>query len=448
MKRKKLLILIIILIVMLIILTVCVIGLKQQIQYNIISEDEGITDIIIDSKLKKVSNRNNFYVVKSCINKFYTSYTTIYESENDNYVMDEEAKTSIEKEQKENAEIIYNMLDSKYIEFKGITKENILTKLEKINDSIVNITNMYVSEKSNNILIYIVNGTLRERMTGEISNFEMMVEVDSINKTFTVFLQDYIDEKYKDLQLGKDIDIEVPENIEKNENNLYDFRSISDDTYSTDLLNKYKEEILYNSELAYEHLDEEYRNKRFGTLENFKIYAKNNVRRNVIMQIDKYQKTVKDGYTQYVCIDQNGNYYIFKETAVMQYSLILDTYTIDLPEFIEKYNNSAENEKVMLNIQKILEALNSGDYKYVYDKLDNTFKANYFKTQANFEEYIKKNFYTQNKITYGDYQKNGDVYIYNVQISDLNNNNSVAKSKKIVMQLKEGTDFVMSFNVE
>ena len=37
----------------------------------------------------------------------------------------------------------------------------------------------------------------------------------------------------------------------------------------------------------------------------------------------------------------------------MQYSVILDTYTIDLPEYIQKYNEATQNGKVALCMNKI-----------------------------------------------------------------------------------------------
>lgn len=57
---------------------------------------------------------------------------------------------------------------------------------------------------------------------------------------------------------------------------------------------------------------------------------------------------------QYICVDQTGKYLIFKEKSIMDYEIILDTYTIDLPEFVEQYNSSSEDKKVQFNIQKFL----------------------------------------------------------------------------------------------
>lgn len=143
---------------------------------------------------------------------------------------------------------------------------------------------------------------------------------------------------------------------------------------------------------------------------------------------------------------KNGNYYIFDVTAVYRYTLILDTYTIDLPEFIEKYYGTEPTEKVALNIQKIFEAINNKDYNYVYGKLADGFKKNYFPTLDSFEKYAKEKFYDRNEVEYLFYEKESEEYYsYTIKISDKDTGKS--KNLKIIMQLQSGTNFVMSFNV-
>ena len=88
------------------------------------------------------------------------------------------------------------------------------------------------------------------------------------------------------------------------------------------------------------------------------------------------------------------------------------------------------------------------DYEYVYGKLDDTFKSTNFKTEADFEKYIKENLYDINKIAYRTKNKTGDVYIYGLIISDGSGVKRETLNKDIIMQLKEGTDFVMSFNIK
>ena len=59
----------------------------------------------------------------------------------------------------------------------------------------------------------------------------------------------------------------------------------------------------------------------------------------------QYQKSVYNDYTQYVVLDENGRYYIFKESSVMNYSVLLDMYTVELQEFTDKYNSAKGEEK-------------------------------------------------------------------------------------------------------
>lgn len=198
----------------------------------------------------------------------------------------------------------------------------------------------------------------------------------------------------------------------------------------------------------YELLDKDYKQAKFGSLEKFKQYIEKN--KSEIIGINPQQYQVTDGENntkQYVIIDQNGHYYIVREKGVLDYTLILDTYTIDLPEFTAKYNNSTDEQKVLLNIQKCFEAINGQDYQYVYNKLDETFRNNNFKTLAEFEVYAKKNFFSKNKLAVGKAEKQGNLYLYDITISDSTGKDSVTKKKNFVMQLKEGTDFVMSFGI-
>ena len=429
MKSKKfILILIVLLILLLIAMVILLKCFKVREEKYVADPPIEVPQRKIETNLSKVTNVSNYYAVKSCVDKFYSYYAMSFE--NNSY-----------------SENLYNILDTEYMTFKNITKDNILKQLPKINNSVIDIENMYVSEQQNDMYIYIVDGALREKATSQITNFRIMINIDSSNRTFSVLLDDYIKSKYPKLNLNDKLTVNVSSIPIKGTDNLYEFNNISESTYVSDLFSKYKEEILFNTNFAYDNLDEEYRNKRFGSLEEFNKYVKSNVKNNVTMKVSKYNKTVNDGITQYVCLDQNGKEYIFKETAVMDYKMILDTYTIDLPEFVEKYNNAQNNQKVLMNIQKVLEAINAGDYKYVYSKLDDTFKQNNYAQLSNFEQYVKNNLYVNNIVGYKDYQKNGEVYVYNIQLTDATGVNSKIIKMKVVMALQQGTDFVLSFSI-
>lgn len=444
--KKWIIVLAILMIIMITILYIILMNQNKNGNTNnnqpTIKEEELVNTYEIEKELQPVKNRIDFYSVRECVNKYYSYYAVMFNAK-EYYGTEDE---SILKEAEEqNSSVLYNMIDNEYIQAKSVTINNLKSKLEEIENVNVNISNMYVSQKTNNISVYLVKGNLQGK---NIKQFEIIVKLDVLNRTFSIIPQEYVKEKYNDLIIGEEIEIGVPENIEKNDNNIYSYNVITDETYVKDLLNQLKSEMRYSSKLVYERLNEEYKSKKFETLENFKKHLDSNKEEYLTMQVVKYQKTVTDDYTQYVCIDNYGNYYIFRENAIMDYTLILDTYTIDLPEFIEKYNNASESEKVLLNIQRIFDAINDEDYKYVYNKLDKTFKNNNFKTEADFEQYIKETLFSKNKLNYSEYQKSGDLHIYKLIIANDNDTNTQTINKTFVMKLLKGTDFVFSFNKE
>ena len=104
-------------------------------------------------------------------------------------------------------------------------------------------------------------------------------------------------------------------------------------------------------------------------------------------------------------------------------------------------------ERAGLNLQKVVDAMNNGDYEYVYNKLDETFRANNFPTLESFEQYIQNNLYTSANVEFSNYKNSGELHIFDATFTDKSNENSNAITKTFIVKLLEGTDFVMSFNV-
>jgi len=382
----------------------------------------------VDSKIQKVTDKNEYYMVSNSVKKFYSYYSLMYEN------IDEE-----------NIEKVYSLLHENYISYKKLTLENTRTVLSGIKSSVVNIYDMYVSKQNENISIYIVKGLLREEISKKQTEFQIIIQIDSQNGTFSVILEDYIQEKFKNINIGNTIKIEPLNSIKENRYNLYVKEDIEETVYVLDLFNRYKEELLYNSSLAYAHLDEEYRSKKFGTLSDFEEYLEKNITRIDNTKLSVYQKIKLNAYTQYICIDNYGYYFIFRETGIMEYTVLLDTYTIDLPEFTNKYYIANTVEKVGYNIQKCLDAINSKDYAYVYNKLDFEFKAVNYPTLESFESEMKTKLFEQNEVKSVSATNEGETYIYKLTITDVKDNKKEQKVT-IIMQLRQGTDFVMSLS--
>lgn len=245
--------------------------------------------------------------------------------------------------------------------------------------------------------------------------------------------------------------------IGKNKCNEFEFITVTEEELVTKYLEDYKKNALNYPENAYDSLDVSYRNKKFGNIENYEQYIQENKAIIKNLQLTKYLINSYDNYEEYICIDQYNNYYIFHVTSVMKYTLLLDTYTTDLPEFTEKYNKANEQQRVALNINKVFSAINAKDYKYVYSKLADSFKSNYFESEEKLKDYLTDKLFEKNTVNYKTFSQEGtNIYTYQIELSD-SSTSEVKEGKgvqlgrikmNIVMQLNEGTDFVMSFSVE
>ncbi len=417
--------------------------MKRQEQ-NLEKKYTYIEDIQPESKIEVVESRNEFYTVKDCISKYYT-YCAIVSNPAEYY--GDTQQDVLTQAKNENAQIIYNMLDTEYKEVEGITELNIVDKVEKSTNSIVDIENMQVSAGKNGISAYIANGTLRDKKTKEVKAFQVIVRIDATNDTFSILPKEYVSKKYPNIEDKNTLEELLQTPIKTNANNKYIFRTVAEDVYAIDLFDNFKERLEYHQETMYDNLDEEYKTTKFAALTEFKVYIQNRYKKIETLKAESFSKSKKENYTQYIYIDANGDYYIFKETAPMKYTAILDTYTIDIPEFTKKYETSKAQEKVILNINKFMQSINDKDYKYAYNILAESFKQSNFKSQAEFESYIKTNWFENNKF---DYEKFGDesntYYTYQVKVTDKTGMNNKQMTKTFIVLLEEGTDFKLSFN--
>ena len=116
--------------------------------------------------------------------------------------------------------------------------------------------------------------------------------------------------------------------------------------------------------------------------------------------------------------------------------------------FKETYENAEDYKKVQMNIDKFFQMINRKDYKTAYSCLAQSYRDNYFKTQDEFEKYVKNNFYTYNKVSYQKYEQKGNkLYIFSIKLEDITGENAEKKEVKIIMQLNDDLDFEMSFGM-
>lgn len=436
---KKLIIIFAVILVIVLIVFAIVLTNQQEQGTQIDSKEQNIiemTDQIEEEKMSKVEAREKFYIVKQSVYSYLDIINTrnsIYYGYNDNNEM-----TKLYDENDK----IYNLLSTSYIQNNNITKDNIDKFIKKIDSKALFVPLEVKYRGSENLYKYAISGYITDLQYNILQKIYLIVNLDLNNNTFSIEPIAEVD-NIQNVDLGT----EELQPIKQNADNTVDYITANEQYVSNDYLDTFKKMMLSKPEAAFSRLDEEYREKRFTDLEGFIKYINKN--RNTILTITlhQYQSNNFDGYTQYVCIDQYGNYYIFNEKDVMNYSVMLDTYTVDIPQFTETYNSSSDADKGLLNINKVTEAMNKRDYNFIYSKLDETFKHNNFKTLEDFEDYWNKNLYEQNDIQVTGYQNSGDLHIYTVTIKDKNNASSQAITKNFIVKLTDGTNFVMSFNV-
>lgn len=442
---KKIIIIIFILIITIIITLVMLKNLNRQkgiLQNEVLSEGEDLEEIE-EIKMKPVDVDYKFYTVETCLQKYITFLSTDLEKTNEN---SENIGISTEEEKKKS---LYDLLDKNYLEENNITINNIYDYVEETKKSELFEAIKINAIEKNNICLYSVLGKIKE--TDNKENYKYgyyIVTLDNVNKTFMIQpmqVKDYSENEKINLEKKQDIIKEIKEN----NNNKFKYLMLSDLEMAQKYFNKYKEQIVYYPEEAYNYMDEEYRNKRFGTIENFKKYIKENQEELNKIYFNKYLVNRNDGYTEYVCKDQYDNLYIFKETNVMDYTMTLDTYTLDNDVFIETYENSTDEKKIQMNVDKFIQMINRHDYITSYNCISEGFKNNYFNTQEKFENYIKNIFFNYNKFEFKNITKKGsNLYTCDLNITDLTGENTEIRTVTIIMQLNDNLDFKMSFSIE
>ena len=343
-------------------------------------------------------------------------------------------------------ENIYNLISKNYITKNNITVKNIYDYVDTVKENriIIPITISNENKDDNyNVKTYKVSTLSIETYNRQnFSYIYFIVNIDEKNNTFSI-------EPVNDKDELDNIKIDYKmENIEKKDNNIFLNVGSTQEEIAADYFSNYKNILLSDANLAYNYLDKNYKEKRFENIDEFNKYVKKNKEIFERMRLEKYEVKYYDDYFQYICVDQFENFYVFNEKETTNFNVLLDIYTIEFPEVIEQYDSTNEKGKCTLNIEKIKQALNSGDYKYVYGKLADSFKNNNYKTQEEFENYMKQAIYNNIIIEYGEFSNEGSTYIYDIKIKDANNEESQIINMQIIMQLKENRDFVMSFSIK
>ncbi len=436
MMKNKIIILISSIILIILFLLGAIIYIKTN-ENNDITQDKEEDNLIeesVEGVVKTIDSNSQLLTVKSCIQSFIDQINlnnVIY------YTDGNKINESII------AKHTYNLLSKEYINKNSIKEETALNYVNKIEEQLTFVPLKINVLKCSNCTKYSIYGFAYNQKNENKGDMYFILNVDNLKATYSI-------EPVFNVKNISDIELNSEElTIEKNRYNMYEEKEATEEDICEQYMIMYKELMLSNSNEAYKYLDSEYRNLKYSSIEEFQNFIVDNKVdiNNLVMKAYSIDKN------KYICEDDKNNIYIFNVNNVLDYTVILDTYTVDLPEFTEKYNKLDDQGKVALNINKIFNAINEKDYSYVYSKLADSFKNNYFNSKNDLKEYLQNNIFNKNEVSYKEFKNQGNnLYTYKLLLTTNESDNGKENLKKIsmniVMQLKEGTDFVMSFSIE
>ena len=249
-KKKNIIVFFIcILILIFIIILGILINLKKNNNDDIdasglIKELEGKEGLnTYDFKISSNIYKYNYYTVKYCAD---TYQNVINELLNNNNEL--------------NKNKLFNLLSQEYIDKENITKENINDKYKNYKKSDIYINEILTTNMSDNISVYIVKAKLIENGNANVNEDELLIEIDSKNNTFCIYPYEYLLEKgYSKLKDGDILKIQSINEIEKNEYNVFEDQSNRYKTIAVPYFEKLKIDLIYDSEYAYNQLDNNYK---------------------------------------------------------------------------------------------------------------------------------------------------------------------------------------------
>ncbi len=433
---KKIIIAIIIILILCMIITGALLFMLKNSDVPV--EENGEGDIGEDINLNEitvepVTDNISFFSVQNCIQ----GYLNTINLKNSSYYNNEDKQIVTNNEI---AEGICNLLSKEYIDENAITTSNVFNYIDKVEENLI-----FIPLKMNYLLVqnmtkYAVYGFCIDWDNNYVKDLYFIVNVDEENKTYSITPLNT--EQYKSIN---DIKLNGTVTTIDNKDNTNDFilQPITDQYLCQQYFLLQKRLMLSRPEISYSYLDEEYKNKRFGSLENYNKYISANKAHILKMSIKGYEVERIGDTSQYMCKDQYGNYYIFNVEKVLDYKVLLDIYTIEQEKAIKAYNGYNNRKKIAYNVNKWVQMINNKDYQGTYNLLNTTFRDNTWSTLEQFENFIKQNYPSYYEVEYGQYEENGESSVQTIILKDIEGKEE-NKTVTLIIKLKDEMNFEMS----
>lgn len=430
MKKVIIAIIIILILIMITIGSLLFILKNSEPEEEIQVGDDGLDINFKETIVEPVTDNIDFFTVQNIVQGYINSInlkSSTYFDDNGEQIM---SNTEI-------ATNIYNLLSKEYIEENNITTSNIFSYIDITGQNLIFVPLQMNKLMLQNMTKYAVYGFSMNWNNEYVKDLYFIVNVDDINKTFSIT-------PLKTEQSIKDIKLNRTEiSINKKQNNSVKVQTITDQYLCQQYFLIQKRIMLARPELSYNYLDDEYRNKRFGTIDNYLKYISENKAHILKMALKGYDVTRIGDTATYRCKDQYGNYYIFNVAKVLDYKVLLDIYTVEQEEAITAYAKYSDRQRIAYNVNKWVQMINNKDYKGTYDLLNKTFRDSKWTSLEEYESFIKQNYGSYYEAEYTKYEESGENSIQTIVLKDIDKKEE-NKTVTIVMRLKENGEFEMS----
>lgn len=402
MDKKTVILIIMIIVTIIIIVVSAVLLLYMNMQKRAIDNNKNELISLLTEKITKVENRDQFFNINSHIKKYFD-----YKKQNNTQAVQAISGNEI------------------------VTGNSFQTK------------EMYLLNKITNYTVY-VHGV--EKQSNIQTDIYMVLNLDYTNYTFSINCSskqefdnaknNIVQEKYKE-------DIV----IQRNGYNDIGLGEIANDfQVLKEYFDDYKFKAINYPEEAFELIDVTYKKEKFNdNLEQFKTYIANNINNLQDANIVKHGVSKENGITKYTFIDNYNQYYELKETGIYEYTIILDNYTIQSNEQLQKYNRLTNEEKALSNMDKVMKLIDEKDYQTIYNYLNQDFKNTNFPTIESFAKYMQENFFENNIVGKIGVKQEGNVFILSVPYKESLSRAAEDYEKTFIMKLTEGMNFELSF---
>lgn len=137
--------------------------------------------------------------------------------------------------------------------------------------------------------------------------------------------------------------------------------------------------------------------------------------------------------------------YDYENMTQEEINLVIDEKMEDLE--IMELSELGERDRMERYLSSFISSIENKEYEKAYEMLYDDFKNNYFPTLESFETYAKKTFPSLCALEYTNIERNGEVYVMWVIMSNALGSSDSDVEMNFVIRENELNDFDLSFSV-